>query len=155
MSIDVEEEYNEIFDFEEEHFEEDKINNKYYIGMYSYYSNNILLASAVSHHSFFKYNINHIIYYLYSYSVFSRLSKPNINIMKLYITSDGTYIAIIKTFWLKIVQRHMKKLYREQYMLARRRGNLKSLLYREIHGRYPEGLNNFPTLYGILSCYRI
>jgi hypothetical protein len=156
MNGNLEQYYNEIFDYEENYYEEDKINNKYYIGMYTYYSNDILLASTVSLHSFFKYNINIIIYYLYSNCLFFfRMTEPNVNILKLCITSDGTYTVLIKTFWLKIVQRHVKKLYREQYMLAKRRGNLKSLHYREINGKYAEGLNNFPTLYGILSCYRI
>jgi hypothetical protein len=68
----------------------------------------------------------------------------------LYLPSSHC-VSILKTYWLKLIQRTWKKIYnyRKQTMLLRCHPN--SLKYREINGRWPENCSNYPTLKGMLS----
>jgi hypothetical protein len=53
------------------------------------------------------------------------------------------YVAIIKTFWLKIVQRTWKKIYAKRLRMIK---NPTNLFYRQMHGP-----TRFPTLRGMLA----
>jgi hypothetical protein len=144
--------FEQIFDVERSFFENDKENSNYYIGMNFISDSELLLSSSVSINTFFKYDIEHILYYLYYSSVFNSL-KYNIDIMKIYINTNGCYTVSVKTYWLKIVQRHIKKFYHEKIQLIMRRGHINSQKHFEIYGKYPYGMRVLPTLYGLLSCY--
>ncbi len=142
----------EIWDDEEEFFYNDKINNKYYLGINCIYDNNILLSSSLSVNSFFKYDLNRILYYLY-YSSTLRYSRHVIDIMKLSISPYGEYNVIIKSYWLRLLQRHIKKFYIEKYKILLKRGHPSSQRHFEIYGKYPYELR-LPSLHGLLSCYK-
>jgi hypothetical protein len=60
-------------------------------------------------------------------------------------------VSILKTHWLKVIQRTWKQIYkcRKQILLIRSHPN--SLKYREICGRWPTNCSNYPTLRGMLS----
>jgi len=60
-------------------------------------------------------------------------------------------VSILKTHWLKLIQRTWKKIYRcmKQTILIRSHPN--SLKYREINGRWPNNCSSYPTLRGMLS----
>lgn len=60
-------------------------------------------------------------------------------------------VSIIKTFWLKLVQRKWKKIVRERKLCMSRRGNPNSLKYKEIHGKWPDNCSIYPRLKGMLS----
>lgn len=60
-------------------------------------------------------------------------------------------ISIIKTHWLKLIQRVWKKNYRERKLTIMRRCHPNALKYREIHGRWPHYCINYPSLRGMLS----
>jgi hypothetical protein len=60
------------------------------------------------------------------------------------------FISIIKTFWLKIIQRKWKAIFKERKVCISRRSNPNSLKYRQIYGRWPDDCLNIPTLKGIL-----
>jgi hypothetical protein len=59
-------------------------------------------------------------------------------------------VAIIKTIWIKIIQRKWKKVYAERKRIIKMRMNYSSLKTREITGKWPQSCNYLPTLYGIL-----
>lgn len=59
-------------------------------------------------------------------------------------------VAIIKTIWIKIIQRKWKKVYAERNKIIKTRMQYSSLKTREITGRWPQSCNYLPTLYGLL-----
>ena len=98
-----------IYFHEQDFLDSEKEDKLYYIGNNKISNDKqyILYANAVTPTTFFRFNINHIQSYLQDYSIF--VTNPNIDIMKLYILDDHTYTVIIKTHWLRIIQRHWKK----------------------------------------------
>ena len=60
-------------------------------------------------------------------------------------------VAIIKTIWIKIIQRKWKKVYAERNKIIKTRMQYSSLKTREITGRWPQSCNYLPTLYGMMS----
>jgi len=59
-------------------------------------------------------------------------------------------VAILKTFWLKLIQRAWKRIYKERKICLARRANPNALKYREIYGKWPNSCSNFPQLKGML-----
>jgi hypothetical protein len=60
-------------------------------------------------------------------------------------------VAIIKTIWIKIIQRKWKKVYAERKAVIRLRMSYSSLKTREITGYWPQSCYYLPTLYGLLN----
>ena len=60
-------------------------------------------------------------------------------------------VAIIKTIWIKIIQRKWKKVYAERNRIMKTRMLYSSLKTREITGKWPASCNYLPTLYKMLS----
>lgn len=60
-------------------------------------------------------------------------------------------VAIIKTMWIKIIQRKWKKVYAERKRVMKTRMLYSSLKTREITGKWPASCNYLPTLYKMLS----
>jgi len=60
-------------------------------------------------------------------------------------------VVIIKTMWIKIIQRKWKKIYAERQTIIRRRSQIWSLYTRELTGRWPDSCIYYPTLYGMLN----
>ena len=60
-------------------------------------------------------------------------------------------VAIIKTMWIKIIQRKWKKVYNERKRIIKLRMLYSSLKTREITGKWPSSCNYLPTLYRMLS----
>lgn len=149
----TEEMLDRIYFHEQDFLDSEKEHEQYYIG-YNKVSNDkqyILYANAVTPTTFFRFSINHILCYLHEYSIF--VTKPNIDIMKLFILDDFTYTVVIKTFWLRIIQRHWKKIYSQRKYCLKRRKQIKTLMHFERNGRYPSDCDFMPSLYGMLSSY--
>jgi hypothetical protein len=60
-------------------------------------------------------------------------------------------VAILKTYWLKLIQRAWKKIYRSRKHILLIRSHPNSLKYREINGRWPDNCSIYPTLKGMLK----
>ena len=60
-------------------------------------------------------------------------------------------VSILKTYWLKIIQRAWKKICRDRKLTILRRSYPNSLKYREIFGSWPKDCINYPRLKGMLS----
>jgi hypothetical protein len=117
--------------------------------MNNFSQSELLMASSLSVDTFFKYNIDSILYYLYYSSIFGTL-RYDVDIMKLYINSNGCYTVSVKTYWLRLVQRHIKKFYINKIGILIKRVLTNN--YFQTTRDYPINLR-VPTLYGILSCY--
>lgn len=60
-------------------------------------------------------------------------------------------VAIIKTIWIKLIQRKWKKIYAERKNVIRQRAQFSSLKTRELTGKWPQHCLYLPTIRGILS----
>lgn len=75
--------------------------------------------------------------------------KPEIGEYIILPTQEA--VAILKTFWLRIIQKKWKKVVQERKNIIRQRYHLSNLKIREIHGRWPDSCFNLPGLKGMLS----
>jgi hypothetical protein len=60
-------------------------------------------------------------------------------------------VSILKTHWLKLIQRTWKKIYRYRKQIILIRSHPNSLKYREINGKWPDNCSIYPTLKGMLT----
>jgi hypothetical protein len=150
-------EYDEIYQDDSHHVYSEKEHEHYYIGLtkrtHSGGRDVLLMVNSVSPFVFFQYEFERIRKYLAEYSIV-RVENAKVHIMKLCILEDGTYSVLLKTHWLRLVQRHWKKVYAERKKVFRGRRNLANLKHREIYGRWPNGLNRFPSLHGLMMQYK-
>jgi hypothetical protein len=63
--------------------------------------------------------------------------------------SSGECVAIIKTIWLRLVQKCWRRVYNQKKVVILRRRNLDSLRHREVHGKWPSNCNYLPSIYGM------
>ena len=75
--------------------------------------------------------------------------KPEIGEYIILPTQEA--VAILKTFWLRIIQKKWKKVFQERKNIIRQRCNLSNLSIREIRGIWPKACFNLPGLRGMLS----
>jgi len=75
--------------------------------------------------------------------------KPEI-IEGVYLNT-GHCIAILKTFWLRLIQRKWKSIMKERENIIKKRRQQKSLRHREITGKWPCDCLEFPQLKGMLA----
>jgi hypothetical protein len=144
----------EIAESEEDFLDLDKIHLQYYIGSAIYFPeyNSIQLDTTISPATLFSYNMNHIKLYLAEYSICHIMQNlPCIHILQLDIRPDGEYCAIIKTFWLKIIQRTWKKQFAKRRNIILSRGHIAAQRHFELTGTYPRELRNIPGLRGLLA----
>lgn len=125
--------------------------NHYYLGGYCIYNNILLFAKRIQLSTFYKYDHTEISAYLYYYSNIHFETNVNTNIVKLNILSDGTYIAIVKTFWIKIIQRTWKRIFKQRklYVLCLKKAILSKLLTFQ----YTNRITQFPGLRGMMYQY--
>lgn len=119
---------------DDEEYTECKHNN-YYIGSYNYdVERNILLMTLkIPIWMFFKYERSILLQYLYWRSMIRH--KPKLEVIKLEIMEDGTYNSIIKTRYLRIIQRKWRAIYKNRQEFLKSI-NLKEFRQREITGRF-------------------
>jgi hypothetical protein len=56
----------------------------------------------------------------------------------------------LKTFWIRIVQRVWKRVFRERQEIMLKRRTLQNIRYFEQHGKHLPGIHVLPSLYGML-----
>ena len=155
-SDDEEDEYtiDEIYTDEQLFLDSEKQDGQYYIGLHkcTNYNKMLLMINSISIRSFYKYSYIHALKYLYYYSL-TRLYQPRVEIMKLYILNDGTYSVVLKTHWIRLIQRHWRKALLMRKQIMKKQMHLSSLYHREIYGRFPNGMNRIPMLSGLMSRY--
>ena len=74
--------------------------------------------------------------------------KPEIG-QTIYLPSGHT-VCIIKTVWIRLIQRAWKKVYNIRTQMFKKRCQVQSLKYREVTGRWPESCRYMPSLRGLL-----
>lgn len=78
----------------------------------------------------------------------SNYIKPEIGEIH-YLRGDEC-VCILKTFWLKIIQRAWKKIYKIRQKIYRQRCCPDAIFYKQISGRYPETCSFMPSIRGML-----
>jgi len=130
-----------------------KEDEKYYIGACKLIRphNHFIMLSTVSSRIFLQYSSSVIRSYLESASIIYT-HRPAIDIMKLDISSEN-YTVIKKTFWIRLVQRHWRRVLKDRLAIRIKRGSILAQRHFEINGRYPYGLSSLPKLDGMLGVY--
>ena len=148
---DEDELYQDIEDAETEFENTEKHDGHYYLGTPWTGSHFMLMNGTVSVATFLGYEYSRILGYLRAYSVFYVSPQSQIEIMKLIVNPDQAYTTVIKTHWLRLVQRRWKHVYRERQRVIARRMSIQNQEYFRIHGRYLAGTRWLPSLRGMLS----
>jgi hypothetical protein len=146
----IEEIYNEDLDY----ISTDKDDKEYYIGLCGLTDTySMLLMNTVSSNVYLKYSHDKVLKYLIEYSL-CYLHNPKIHILQLHIDEvDGTYTVIIKTHWIRLIQRTWRNVLKERKHVMQIRMKVSSIMDYQIYGRHPYGANHFPRFRGMLSLY--
>tara|TARA_Y100000816_G_scaffold86198_1_gene59343 strand:- start:4890 stop:5561 length:672 start_codon:yes stop_codon:yes gene_type:complete len=147
-----EDEWLSVYDDEYDNIDSEKIDKSYYLGLpgYSRKMNYFILLNTVLPRTFYKYELNDILMYLSDYSC-SFVNNPKMHIMQLHINDQGVYTVVLKTHWLRIIQRKWKNIMKRRKEILKEMRSLKNLKYREIDGSLPNLKGSYPILSGMLS----
>ena len=63
---------------------------------------------------------------------------------------DSECVAILKTFWIRIIQRTWKRVYAERKYIISQRKRLHELKYKELNGRWSYSIRYYPEFKGML-----
>ena len=145
----------EIYAFDRDFMRQEKREGQYYLGTVlkkPFW----LLDMVISPNAFYRYPYSIVLQYLMEFSVTYPVCHQ-LRILKLHITkcySWEFHYVIDKTYWLRLIQRHWRAIYKEnrKRLIARKSPMMQR--YREIHGKYPIGFNHPLGIIGLLSMYR-
>ena len=79
----------------------------------------------------------------------SNYIKPEIG--EIYYLRGQECVCVIKTFWLKIIQRTWKKIFKIRQHLIKRRFRPDSIIYMQTTGKWPEECVHLPSLRGMIQ----
>lgn len=134
------------------------VNNKYYIGSYCIISNRfkndtLLFGIKINTPTFYSFSNYELSTYIYYFSGFQYKMKPTIEIMQLKMDECGVYTAILKTFWIRIIQRSWKKrmVERKKYMINLKKNIISLLTPFQLANQIPKP----PGIRGILTKYKL
>jgi len=74
----------------------------------------------------------------------------NLEIGKLYYLKGNECVCVLKTFWLRLVQRAWKKIYKMRQIILQYRRRPDSLFYKQFSGKWPENCSYIPSIKGML-----
>ena len=81
------------------------------------------------------------------------VSKPNyiqLQIAKVIYLSGQECVAILKTFWIKLIQRAWKKVYKKRCNIIALRKLPETIYYKQSHNKWPDSCYRLPSLKGLL-----
>jgi hypothetical protein len=137
-----------IFEMDEDFMDAEKFDEAYYIGLPGYLArqNQLLLMNSISPDAFFKYDHANVLKYLVEYST-SRVHNPNVHILQVHVDQHQAYNVTIKTFWLKLVQRAWKRVFRERQEVINQNKNPRFIHNRSLGNTSQPKL---PSIRGLL-----
>ena len=84
-------------------------------------------------------------------NIIKHSSYLDIEIGQIYYLKGGECVCIIKTFWIKIIQRAWKKIYQMRKKIYQQRNNRPdSIMYRQLTGKYLDKYSYIPSIRGML-----
>jgi hypothetical protein len=84
------------------------------------------------------------------YNIINNSSYLNIEIGQIYYLKGDECVCIIKTFWIKIIQRAWKKIYKLRKRILDLRKRPDSIMYRQITGKWNNNCDYLPSFRGML-----
>jgi hypothetical protein len=133
--------------YDEYYFQDDeKVHLEYCIGVFHTENDGeLILGTSISASSLLNYDMKYVLGYL------EDDTKPvYIDIMQVHIAEDFTYNVVLKTFWLRIVQRTWRKIFRQRQKIIQIRKLVSSQLYFSMNGKYPLSASYLPQYSGII-----
>jgi hypothetical protein len=80
---------------------------------------------------------------------YEQLQKPEI--AECIYLRGGECVAIIKTFWLKIVQRKWRLICKQRKIIINKRSQPQNIYYNQVYGKWPTDCRVFPSLNGMMT----
>lgn len=84
------------------------------------------------------------------HNIIKHPSYLNLQIGQIYYLKGDECVCIIKTIWLKVVQRAWKKIFKIRTEIKQLRCRPDSIMYRQICGKWPQNCNYLPSIRGML-----
>jgi len=154
----LEEECERIGIEENEFMNTDKQHGKRYIGQALLLHSKYILDTAISSKSFLRYTLRVVVCYLQGNSIFPtgrwRIgnNETTIQIMQVFINpKTQEYNVVLKTFWLRIIQRTWKRIFQERLTILRKRCSFMNLRHFELRGHHSQILRSLPGIYGMIK----
>lgn len=149
-TVEIFNDVNRLYQEEYVFLDNDKKDKKYYIGSYTIIKSNndatsvdpyeMILTTSISPSSFFKFPLNTIEKYLYDFSIVYHddlTNKRNVEILQLHINpEDSTYNVVVKTYWLKVIQKWWKKIWIKRKAVQLHKMKLSSMRHFEVYGNW-------------------
>lgn len=126
----------------------EKKDKTYYIGSYEIIKSNnevtsidpyeMILTCSISPSSFFQFPINIIEKYLYKFSIVNHYTNTRkVEILQLHINpEDSTYNVVVKTYWLKVIQKWWKKIWIKRKAVQLYKMKISSMRHFEVYGKW-------------------
>lgn len=92
----------------------------------------------------------HRIYRNYA-SIISKTNYIKPEIAECVYLESQECVAVLKTIWIKLIQRKWKNIVEARHNVRRERSRPSTLHFKEINGRWPDNCLNYPSLKGMLS----
>ena len=157
----------EIYLFDREHMDAPRRHLQYCIGTFWYErftivqgqitgpGTGLFLGVSISERAFFHYDYQAIMQYAVDYNMSMGLLPRRLEILQIVVESspDGfeSYKVVVKTFWLRLVQRRWKRIYRERQHVFKVRTSWRNLRYSQLRGRHLPGYNIVPGVLGMMT----
>ena len=74
----------------------------------------------------------------------------NLQIGKIHYLKGDECVCVIKTFWLKLIQRSWKRVYKMRKLIMQRRCRPDSIMYRQFSGKWQDNCKFIPSIRGML-----
>jgi hypothetical protein len=147
-----EEIFEEIADYEDSLPYTECNDNQYCIGSYTNIDNQLILSIRIQLSTFYKYTQEYLIPYMFYSSeipINITLSSARTQIMQIKILEDDTFTVILKTHWIRIIQRTWKRIFKQRklYVLCLKKLSMNSSIRQKIENK------QYPGLRGMLVEY--
>jgi len=119
-----------------------KYYENYILRILDYYYQNVFFNYLTHNDNIIHHNLKN-----FEYIVSNRNNYKVDIVQKIQLEGDfAPTIAIIKTHYLRLIQRKWKNIYRKRQEVIQLRKRIQSLQYREINGRWPHYCYHLPTI---------
>ena len=138
----------------EDFYETDEISlTKYNLVVCERYNTTLhgISTEEMNYHYLIHMRLKNIVFDDIQYMIINNLNRNKLEIAECITLPSLHCIAILKTFWLKIIQRKWKNVLKERDIIIKTRCRPSSLKYREINGKWPRECFYYPILKGMLS----
>ena len=107
------------------------------------------IANNINNEYIYLLNQNHDIFRNYK-EIITQENYVKPEIVECIYLDTGHCVGIIKTVWIKLIQRAWKNILRKRELIVRKRRQVNSVIHRELTGRWPIDCLTLPTLKGML-----